>query len=336
MYHVELPPWSIGLLFAMCGYTLCGLGFSMIKLSHIKRSGTHTPVLNAANSYPLRDTPFNRRSSSRSHVKLLWIMGYVINSTGGLLNTIGLRFSAQSLIAALSSWAILSNTIFGIYILGERLYYYDILPICLITVGNLLTVLNANHSDQQNLSLSDINNLFKRRSFHIYVLAICALSAVLLVLRHNILVKIRKLGGKQFNINANLIAYEALCITCISTMFCVNSVFLSKITLLSLSLNNLKVFLSFQFILLISIWLCLVLFWIYTLNHLLASHDVLFIVPTIEVLWSLCSMIGGGIFFDEYSSMTLSKRFYFVLGVIINLTGVLALSRRGDKSSKLG
>lgn len=57
----------------------------------------------------------------------------------------------------------------------------------------------------------------------------------------------------------------------------------------------------------------------------------MFIVPVIEVIWSLQSMIGGGIFFDEYSALSLSRLFFFFFGVLINVSGVLVLSQRGDK-----
>lgn len=302
----------------MFGYTLCGLGFSLIKLSHMKRQ---------------------QRSTKQSYSRLLCISGYIINSLGGFLNTMGLRYSAQSLIAALSSWAILSNTVFGIYILGERLYLHDIVPMCLIMIGNLLTVFNANHSEQTNLTLDQIHHLFNRSIFHHYLIAIMLLSTMILIVRYRIMRKIKQSGGKQYA-HPNLVNYEGLCITCIATMCCVNSVFLSKVTVLSVFTNRLELkelVTTPFFITLVITWLGLTTSWIGTLNYLLSAHDVLFIVPCIEVLWSICSMIGGGIVFDEFTSMTTSNRVLFTLGVAVNIAGVLVLSRRsGHKASKLG
>lgn len=327
MYHVA--PWSIGLVLAMAGYTMCGAGMNLIKLSHIKRGSS------SGGSTSLRDTPFNRRSSPM-HATIVWLSGYVVNSLGGLLNTVGLRYAAQSLIAPLSSWALVANALCATYVLGERLELRDAIPMSLIAIGNILAVASANHSEQRGLTLKEINFLFQRQSFRLYLIIIIVISVILMIIRGRLRLKIKKSGGVD-NADPTLVAYAGLCYAAAAAMLSVNTVFLSKASLLALK-DGLHNALSPQFIALISTWLSLVCFWIYTLNRLLASHDILFIVPAIEVLWSLCSMIGGGIFFDEYASLNFKRRFCFAAGVAINLSGVFVLSKRGDKSSssKLG
>lgn len=320
----EVAPWSVGLLLAMAGYTMCGAGMNLIKLSHIKR-GT--------GSAALRDTPFNRRSSPLQ-ATCVWLCGYGVNSVGGILNTAGLRFAAQSLIAPLSSWALVANALCATYVLGERLAWRDAIPMALIAVGNILAVASANHAEQRGLTLREIARLFRRPSFRIYLVTIGVASAVLMLVRARLRRRIRRSGGED-NASPTLVAYAGLCHAAAAAMLSVNTVFLSKASLLALT-DGFHNALNPQFIALISTWLSLVCFWIYTLNRLLASHDILFIVPAIEVLWSLCSMIGGGIFFDEYASLDLKRRFCFACGVCINLAGVFVLSRRGDKERKLG
>lgn len=323
MYQVA--PWSIGLLLAMAGYTMCGAGMNLIKLSHIKRGST--------NAASLRDTPFNRPSSSKQ-ATLVWLFGYGINSLGGMLNTAGLRYAAQSLIAPLSSWALVANALCATYVLGERLELRDIVPMVLIATGNILAVASANHAEQRGLTLREIAHLFHRPSFRAYLIIIAIAAATLMLIRARLRLRIRRAGGVD-NANPTLVAYAGLCYAAAAAMLSVNTVFLSKASLLALT-DGFHNALNPHFIALISTWLSLVCFWIYTLNRLLASHDILFIVPAIEVLWSLCSMIGGGIFFDEYSSLDNKRRVCFAAGVAINLLGVYVLSKRGDKSSKLG
>ncbi|KAI0562990.1 Magnesium transporter NIPA [Gracilaria domingensis] len=319
-------PWSIGLLLAMAGYTMCGAGMNLIKLSHIKRGTTNGSTV-------LRSTPFNRRSSP-AHATLLWFCGYGVNSLGGVLNTAGLRFAAQSLIAPLSSMALVVNAVFATFVLGERLGLRDVLPMSLIAVGNIIAVASANHSEQRGLTLIEISQLFRRSSFQLYLVTVLVLASLLMIIRGRIRRRIRKSGGEEMA-NPTLVAYAGLCHAAAAAMLSVNTVFLSKASLLALT-DGLHNAFKPQFLALILTWLSLVCFWIYTLNRLLASHDILFIVPAIEVLWSLCSMIGGGIFFDEYSSMKMSRRVSFAVGVVINLTGVFILSRRGEKGNKLG
>lgn len=324
-YHPDLAPWSLGLFLAMGGYTLCGAGMNIIKLSHIKR-GTVSVA-------SLRVTPFNRRSTPLQ-ATLLWVFGYGINSLGGLLNTAGLKYAAQSLIAPLSSMALVANALCATYVLGERMALRDILPMLLIAVGNILAVASANHAEQRGLTIREISALFHRREFQMYLVTIIILAAVLMLIRARLRDRIRKSGGNEMA-SPRLVAYAGLCHAAAAAMLSVNTVLLSKASLLALT-DGVHNALKPQFVALISTWLSLVCFWIYTLNRLLASHDILFIVPAIEVLWSLCSMIGGGIFFDEYASLSSERRACFAVGVLINLTGVFVLSRRGEKENKLG
>lgn len=317
-------PWSVGLVLALAGYTMCGAGMNLIKLSHIKR-GT--------GSAALRDTPFNRRSSAMQ-ATIVWLCGYGVNSLGGMLNTAGLRFAAQSLIAPLSSWALVANALCATYVLGERLEGRDVLPMALIAIGNILAVASANHSEQRGLTLTEIAHLFRRPSFRIYLITVAIIAACLMLVRSRLRAQIRRSGGVEYA-SPSLVAYAGLCHAAAAAMLSVNTVFLSKASLLALTDGFHNAF-NPQFIALISTWLSLVCFWIYTLNRLLASHDILFIVPAIEVLWSMCSMIGGGIFFDEYASLDMRRRICFASGVAINVAGMIVLSRRGDKNRKLG
>lgn len=303
---------------------MCGAGMNLIKLSHIKR-GT--------GSAALRDTPFNRRSSPMQ-ATIVWLCGYGVNSLGGMLNTAGLRFAAQSLIAPLSSWALVANALCATYVLGERLEGRDVLPMALIAIGNILAVASANHSEQRGLTLTEIAHLFQRPSFRIYLVTVAIIAACLMLVRSRLRARIRRSGGVEYA-SPSLVAYAGLCHAAAAAMLSVNTVFLSKASLLALTDGFHNAF-NPQFIALISTWLSLVCFWIYTLNRLLASHDILFIVPAIEVLWSMCSMIGGGIFFDEYASLDIRRRICFASGVAINVAGMIVLSRRGDKNRKLG
>lgn len=305
---------------------MCGAGMNLIKLAHIKRGVGPISTL--------RDTPFNRRSSPM-HATLLWFCGYGVNSIGGVLNTAGLRYAAQSLIAPLSSMALIANAICATFVLGERLTWRDVLPMLLIAVGNILAVASANHSEQRGLTLREISDLFRRPTFRAYLATVIVLAAILMIIRSRLRVRIRKSGGVEMA-SPTLVAYAGLCHAAAAAMLSVNTVFLSKASLLALT-DGFHNALKPQFLALILTWLSLVCFWIYTLNRLLASHDILFIVPAIEVLWSLCSMIGGGIFFDEYATLSFRRRICFGIGVFINLLGVFILSRRGEKNGgKLG
>lgn len=146
-----LPSWGVGLGLAVCGYTLCGMGMNLIKLSHLRSPTARVP--------PVRETRFNRRSLGASRTRALWFFGYFVNCTGGLLNTIGLRFAAQTLLAPMSSIALVSNAVFATLLLGERLSVAsDALPMVLIPFGNILAIAAANHSDPRCVHLRPVSH----------------------------------------------------------------------------------------------------------------------------------------------------------------------------------
>lgn len=298
---------------------------NLIKLSHVKASGL-PPSLSS--------TRWNRPASA-SQARVLWFMGYLVNALGGSLNVAGLRFAAQSLLAPLSSVALVANIVFATLILGERFCAAsDTIPMIFIAAGNILAVSSANHQYRESLTMHEIVDLFKRAEFKLYLCVMGSVAALLMLLRTRLQEQIRRNGGENFA-SPTLLARAGLCHTAAAAMLSVNTVFLSKASMLALA-GGVSNALQPQFAVLILTWLSLVVFWVYTLNGLLRSHDLLFIVPVIEVLWALCSMISGGLFFQEYAEMSTWRKFGFGAGVVVNFAGILLLSRRGEKSGKIG
>uniref|UniRef100_A0A6T6B3B2 Uncharacterized protein n=1 Tax=Compsopogon caeruleus TaxID=31354 RepID=A0A6T6B3B2_9RHOD len=321
MGFISIPPWVVGLLLGMTGYSICGLGMNVIRLSHL--------VSNPNGSSSLRETKFNRKAS-RGRALLIWISGYVLNATGGFMNIIGLRFAAQSLMAPLSSVALIANAVFATILLGERLVLTrDAPPMVLIALGNALTVSSANHKGYHHLSIDEFFRLFTRSTFQRYLFLGILSSVALTLLRYHLWQLVRRRGGREYA-SQTLVARMGLCHAAAGCILCVNSVILSKGSMLILS-QGMDRALQPRFAVIIFCWIFLVLLWLHTLNRLLADYDALYIIPVIEVLWSLQSMIGGGIFFEEYSTLGIWRLLLFVLGVFVNVSGVLVLSQRGEK-----
>lgn len=158
-----------------------------------------------------------------------------------------------------------------------------------------------------------------------------------MILRSHLSARVRRCGGAE-HASPTLVAYLGLSHVASAALLCVNSVFLSKALLLVLSNGFSNVFKP-QFLLLFCCYAMLALFWIFNLSNLLRSYDALFVVPAIETLWCVGSLISGGIFFDEYSSLSAARRFQFLMGVFTSFTGVYFLSRRAEMNrttQKLG
>lgn len=321
--NAESPVQSVLLSLKMC--STCGFGLNLIKLSHLKATGA---------SPALAPTRFNRKGTP-TQARFLWAAGYIFNALGGCLNLCGLRFAAQSLIAPLSSVVLIANLFFATFILGERFRISsDAAPLLLIGAGNILAVGSASHRQQEALTLRKIVSLFERSQFRAYLVAVAISSAVLMLVRARIRLQIRRNGGEEFASPA-LLARAGLCHTAAAAMLSVNTVLLSKASVLALA-GGLGNALTPQFLTLFATWLTLALFWIYTLNRLLASHEMMFVVPAIEVIWSLLSLLSGSIFFQEWEDVSRRRIVAFATGVLLNLTGVWLLTKRSDKSGKIG
>jgi len=148
---LQVPSWSIGLLLGLCGYSLAGLGMNLIRLSHLVGGSK-----NAAALEKLKETRFNKKST-KNRSSALWSIGYGINAMGGSINSLGLRFTAQSLMAPLSSVALVSNAVFATCLNGETLRIRrDLGSIFLIFVGNCVTVSTGNHEGFQKLAIEEV------------------------------------------------------------------------------------------------------------------------------------------------------------------------------------
>ena len=64
------------------------------------------------------------------------------------------------------------------------------------------------------------------------------------------------------------------------------------------------------------------------MNSALRTYDALFIIPTLQALWLLFAILGGGIYFQEYKTMSWHQIFMFFVGLFILLCGVAALAPR--------
>lgn len=66
----------------------------------------------------------------------------------------------------------------------------------------------------------------------------------------------------------------------------------------------------------------------------LKKYDALLQVPIFYCNWSLFDIIGGGIYFDEFSNFDVKSYAGFVSGVCLIFFGVLLLSKRLSKLTR--
>ena len=75
--------------------------------------------------------------------------------------------------------------------------------------------------------------------------------------------------------------------------------------------------------------LCLLVtavFWMYHLNKGLRLFQAVLIVPTMQIMWTLLSIVSGGLYYQEFDKFTALQFGMFGLGVALILAGVLMLT----------
>ena len=68
------------------------------------------------------------------------------------------------------------------------------------------------------------------------------------------------------------------------------------------------------------------IFWLYRMNAALRKFDGVFIIPVLQVVWTLFSIVGGGVYFKEFRALGRVEVLMFTLGVLIVMGGVYLLS----------
>jgi len=66
------------------------------------------------------------------------------------------------------------------------------------------------------------------------------------------------------------------------------------------------------------------------LNTAIRKFNAIYIIPTLQVIWITFSIVGGGIYFEEFNQFGALEITMFIVGVLILITGVnfLAPKRR--------
>lgn len=73
-------------------------------------------------------------------------------------------------------------------------------------------------------------------------------------------------------------------------------------------------------------FICGLSFWLYRMNMALKMFDGLIIIPLLQVFWTTCAILQGGVFFQEFLKFSPMQSFFFLLGVCIVFLGVFLLT----------
>lgn len=279
-----------------------------------------------------------------SHVRdsrTFFCIGYSFFALGNLANFAALNLAAQSLLEALGAVQFLSNLAFARLVQGDTVRVRDLLSSMLIVCGNILVLSNGSHRSH-SVTFAELPDLVSNPSFIIYMATAYTTALILLVLR----LRATSLSSSSSSFSrafspdcpSGAIA-SAVCSALIGS----NSVLLGKTTvgLLQNAMlphpqgevhaagsvgGDISSWRLTAGVVVLLLWVVHIVYWLVNINRSLKKYSPLFIIPVLQSTWILCTVIGGGLFFKEFDSLSRQQVVSFSSGIAVVCVGVIMLT----------
>jgi hypothetical protein len=213
-------------------------------------------------------------------------------------------------------------------VLGERFHRRDAAGTGLVVVGAVLSVVFGDHEDR-HYEMADIQRMVRSWPLVFYwvvcaVVSGCFLAAVPLVRRAV------KRGDPLHFVNRHLRLQPLLHVTIggiVGAQTLIGAKILSEL-LASLKDRGTNPFTEPGFYAILAFTAGTAVTQIHQMQLALRLADALFCVPAFFAVWTMASLVGAGIFFNEFASFTGAQMALFPLGVGLTFWGVFLLSAR--------
>lgn len=249
----------------------------------------------------------------------LWVMGFGLVCLGSLLDFVAFGMAPQTLLAPLAALSLVWNMFIAPIFHKERVTRSNIIATVIIFAGVTLTVIFAGHSTP-SYELEDLIRLYEEPVMHVYIfLIVLFLTGLFYFCRY--IERTHNYEGGLFHI---------ICYGGIAGTFGGQSVLLAKSTvelLKSAIWGQAGGYMFTQFIsylIIAGLGMCLAC-QVHFLNGGLARFDALVVIPVYQSFWILTSVLGGIMYFEEYTSMTKTQMAMFTLGGLITIFGIIFL-----------
>ena len=258
-----------------------------------------------------------------------WQAGISLFAVGNVLNFVSFGFAAQSLLAALGSVQFVSNVVFARFVLGERVTWRVLGATALIVGGCILLVSFGSHASDL-LKASQLVRLYGNPAYITYlVFMFVGVGASYWLYRAgkkavaNPATPPRARSRWHRSLPISYAAFSGLLGTQ-SVLFCK-----ALSTLLRTTLHGKSQLGSWFFWVSLLALALTAVFWVSRLNKGLRLFPATVIVPTMQISWTLFSIVSGMIYYREYRSFTTLSALMFAGGVGLVFVGVWLLTPAG-------
>lgn len=311
-YIPEERMWLFGMSLNIFGSVMVNFGTNLMKSAHnlfeVTEAQKDCKAKEEANK-----TFFNSHN--------VWALGLTIFCVGCLINFASFAFAAQSLLAALGTIQFVSNVFFAKFVLGETLTLRIVIATGVIVGGLLLAIIFSNHASETFTS-EDLQALYTPTYFLFLgclVVLLCFFQGTYMVYTHydNI--------GTPLEGNGIV---RPVTYSLVSALVGTQSVLQSKCfaELVKATLSGKNQFGHYFIYVVIVNFVCGLSFWLWRMNSALKMFDGLIIIPLLQVFWTTCAILQGGVFFQEFAKFTPTQSFFFLFGVCVVFFGVYLLT----------
>ena len=309
--------WYVGVTLCLVSNVLSPVGYVLQK-----RSSQRRPVSDAKER-----AAAGPRTAERARLPYQWLAGCCLVLVSIVLSLLSSAFTAQSLLAPLSSSALIMNMAASALLLGEKVTRLNLLSAALIVVGSVLSVVFGDHSDSVYTNGGLIS------SFHTVgsVLYACLTSALCLLIYATLrcqpaFAAALPEGRKQRK--RDMLQALLYCVLAGAAGAQCDLFGKMVVELASTSIQGDQQLLSVYPYLYFAAMLAFTAIQIHFLSHGLVLSDALYCLPLYECVEILTSTVGAAILFGELDGYSLKQLLAFVLGLLSLLAGVAVMTLR--------
>lgn len=304
-----MPGWLLGAGINLVGSILINLGTNIMKLGHNKRAACELPEEQKPKIRTIRE----------------WQLGFGMFLVGNVANFTSLAYAAQSLLAALGCIQFVSNVFFASFVLKEQITSGVLISTACIIGGCVLLIAFGNHSSSQ-YDVAQLTALYGKGGYVAYMVvgSVTVVGAYLLYSRGLKLIREKGADAHPGWVRLLPVTY-ALFAALIGTQSVLFSKTLS--VLLRVSANGDNQFGHWFTWFVIPMFLLCSIFWVTRLNQGLQQFPAMVIVPTMQIAWTLFSILSGFLYFQEYKGFSGLGATMFCIGVLVVFFGVFLLTK---------
>lgn len=271
----------------------------------------------------------------------LFYIGTITFAVGAILNFVSFSFAPTAVLAPLESIQFVSNLIFAKFVLKKTISVRMIVASSMVVAGTVISVIFGPR-DNHHFCITQLQDFWGATGWILYLVVILS-TAIALHLLNLFYEDAHRKGRALPHTNIMLPVTYATASALIGSLCVVSSKTMAEVFEI-FTTNGFcvlgKLFFWVEVVLVVAT-LCT---WLYRLTTALGKYDPIFVIPMIWASYILFSTIGGGIYFQEFTTLGAGRMVGFFAGIVVMLAGLAVLAPEsaaidedgeGDEDGKL-